>query len=195
MSLSGARIGRLSPIFPHGKAADGHCMWVCKCECGNEVVRQGNNLLSAAKAGHDSSCGCARPKPALKHGKHGSREYRSWLNMVRRCHSETDKDFRNYGARGIFVCPEWRISFATFYQDMGPAPARHSLDRIDVNGGYYKSNCRWADNITQARNKRNSHYVDWQGERLHINDVAVLLGISSGAAIMRLKRGKLYASA
>lgn len=96
-----------------------------------------------------------RDNPNYKHGMHGTLEYRSWKHMKGRCYNLRDNRYPEYGGRGISICPQWEASFETFYHDMGAAPGEgYSLDRIDVNGNYEPSNCRWADTLTQARNKR-----------------------------------------
>lgn len=91
------------------------------------------------------------------HGRTGSPEYRSWASMINRCTNATCKGFKYYGGRGIAVCDRWRTSFIDFLADMGERPAaRMSLDRIDVNGNYEPSNCRWATPLQQSRNARSN---------------------------------------
>jgi hypothetical protein len=94
----------------------------------------------------------------IRHGnrkpKSTTKEYRAWSGMVNRCHSKNGKVFAIYGGRGIAVCEQWRNSFTQFLEDMGKCPEDCSLDRIDVNGNYEPSNCRWANNITQNINRR-----------------------------------------
>ena len=85
------------------------------------------------------------------HGMSNTREYKAWQAMKKRCN---EKNNINYGGRGIKVCDEWRNSFLTFYNDMGDIPEGMSLDRIDVNGNYDPSNCRWATYSEQNINKR-----------------------------------------
>ena len=90
-----------------------------------------------------------------KHGMKGSAEYNCWFSMKKRCYNEKEQNYKYYGARGVTVCDRWRNSFLAFYEDMGKRPSKnHSLDRIDVNGNYEPSNCRWADQVTQNRNQR-----------------------------------------
>ena len=75
--------------------------------------------------------------------------------MIKRCEHKSNKAFKDYGGRGIKVCPEWRQSFEQFYKDMGHRPSdKHSIDRVDFNGDYSPSNCRWATQEIQDRNKR-----------------------------------------
>lgn len=114
--------------------------------------------------------GSTRPRGRRKHGDcvGGKRapEYITWRNMLKRCHNENDTAYDNYGGRGIRVCKRWRESYAAFLADMGRKPSScHSIDRIRVNRGYYPTNCRWADAVTQANNKRRKpRYKDstWQ---------------------------------
>lgn len=81
-------------------------------------------------------------------------EYAAWNNARQRCTKEHHPQYHNYGARGITMCAEWTRSFAQFFADMGPKPPGSSLDRIDNDGHYEKTNCRWADWTTQANNRR-----------------------------------------
>lgn len=90
----------------------------------------------------------------LKHSR-SSTEYSSWTNMKYRCYNKNCPQYEHYGARGITVCDRWLNSFDDFYDDMGKKPDKSmSLDRIDVNGNYEPSNCRWATSQQQSRNKR-----------------------------------------
>jgi hypothetical protein len=89
-----------------------------------------------------------------KHGKAYSSEYFRWSAMKARCYNPNSKLYRLYGARGITVCAEWLESFSNFYKDMGDCPKGYSLDRINVNEGYSKANCRWASNLEQGNNRQ-----------------------------------------
>jgi len=162
-NICGMQFGKLlalteSPV----RSTDGRIQWVCRCECGMDTVVPKNKLLS----GHTKSCGCLAIEKATqrildgvctskRHGMSGSTEYHIWENMLARCERPTAQGYKYYGGRGILVCDSWHI-FDNFYADMGPRPENLTLDRIDVNGNYEKSNCRWATMVEQAGNKRPS---------------------------------------
>lgn len=171
------------------RSADGHVMARFRCTCGAEVSAR----ASRVKNGYTRSCGCLSRdlKPARRHGGHGSPTYRSWQAALRRCHNPDDKDFPRWGGKGIAVCPEWRAGFDAFLRDMGPRPTGTTLDRIDPTQGYQPGNCRWATPLEQARNRSDLVVVDTPDGRMALVDYAARIGISKGAAHLRLKRGKL----
>lgn len=88
------------------------------------------------------------------HGKWKSREWNSWDHMKRRCYNSKDPKYKDYGARGIVVCERWLKSFAAFFEDMGDRPIGKSLDRINNNGNYEPSNCKWSTPTEQSNNRR-----------------------------------------
>ncbi len=137
----------------HGRTPDGHILSLWRCDCGAETAV----AFSRVKCGATKSCGClareVSSQQATKHGGRETREYSSWIAMRRRCLVETDKDYPQYGGRGISICPEWS-DFAIFLHDMGERPEGTSLDRIDASLGYAPSNTRWATDKTQGRNRR-----------------------------------------
>lgn len=128
----------------------------CVCDCGKEVVVR----MAHFRSGHTRSCGCSTYKMAGKSntthgatiGKNPSSEYTIWQGMKSRCLNSKNYLFKHYGGRGIYPCKRW-MEFENFLTDMGPIPSRNlSLNRIDNNGFYNKSNCEWATDKEQLRN-------------------------------------------
>lgn len=159
--LTGSRFGRLV-VLGRGGLHKNHRLWRCLCDCGQETGVIGVNL----KKGSTTSCGCFRRENqsaiqkvrGLKHGhaRNGARspEHQAWVDMRLRCTAPTCRFFEHYGGRGISVCARWD-DYAAFLADMGPRPSpKHSIDRIDVNGNYEPSNCRWATRDVQQHNVR-----------------------------------------
>ena len=160
--ITGQRYGRLVVIERAGSDREGKSLWRFKCDCGNETTI----TAKSAKSGNTTSCGCRRretlkelPIRSYKHGnnRRGQRasEYTIWSSMKSRCHNPNDNDFYLYGARGIAVCDRWQ-QFENFYADMGPRPPALTLDRINNDGNYEPSNCRWATAKEQRHNRRRS---------------------------------------
>lgn len=166
--------------------------WLCRCSCGVEKVVYSNSLIT----GRSSSCGCfAKEMASLNRMEHGhntrsgqSPTYKSWRNMLRRCTDPKHGSFKNYGGRGIKVCEEWK-TFDKFLADMGERESGKTLDRIDSNGNYEKSNCRWFDMKEQANNRTNNHHLTHNGETHTVSQWAEKLNISDGTIRARLFRG------
>ena len=161
--LNGLRVGRLVVISRADTEQNGGVRWRCSCDCGGETIVRSYSL----RVGRIRSCGCLGQERArtngFKNATHGhtrggkSSEYRTWLNMRRRCEDHRRAVFKYYGGRGIKVCAEWS-DFAAFLRDMGPRPfPKATIDRIDVNGHYEPHNCRWATWKQQQQNKRPRH--------------------------------------
>lgn len=120
------------------------------------------------------------------HGLRNSVEYSVWQDMLNRCRNPKVASYPNYGGRGIVVCQEW-YDFNTFYTDMGSRPSStHSIDRIDCNGNYTPENCRWATREEQYCNKRNNHFVTFNGSTKTVAEWSRYTGIKSATIYKRL---------
>lgn len=163
--MIGRRIGRLTVIKRGPNKPTGQKRWRCKCDCGKTKVIDAHSLI---RKNQTRSCGCLSAelsakrltgnKAKLRHGHsltgRVTSEYRTWQNIRRRCYRPTDKWYHNYGGRGIQVCSRW-FKFENFLTDMGRKPSpRHSIDRVDNDGNYEPSNCRWATPEEQTLNQR-----------------------------------------
>jgi len=111
--------------------------------------------------------------------------------MKSRCLDPGNKDYPKWGGAGITIHQEWIDSFEAFYRDVGPRPPGTSIDRINPEFGYHPGNVRWATPVEQARNRRDIVVVDTPHGRMPLVEYAEIVGITKGAAHMRLKRGKL----
>lgn len=183
INLVGKRFGHW--LVLHRTQGNG-TTWVCKCDCGTISSVNENSM----RRGLSTSCGCAPNIRALTHGKCGTSEYNIWNTMIRRCHTPTNTSYDNYGGRGITVCPRWRISFESFFSDMGPRPGpNYSIDRKDNNGNYSPDNCCWSTPEIQTRNKRNQHLITYGNRTLCLTDWAIELGVSRGTIFTRIQAG------
>lgn len=158
---TGKRYGRLTVLSRHG-SKNNRAVWKCRCNCGKIVFADSSNLV----IGDKKSCGCLYKetrKGGVKNTTHGHKKnnkesvtYRTWVNMRARCNNPNETGYEYYGGRGIKVCREWENSFEAFLRDMGCKPTGLTIERIDVNGNYNKSNCKWATTKEQSLNRRNS---------------------------------------
>lgn len=186
IDLTGKTFGRLTVIsYSHTKNRS--AVWNCICSCGGISKAYSHNL----KSGHAKSCGCGKIESRRTHGETGkTKEYSAWNKMLGRCLNRNNKNYIEYGERGITVCDRWRNSYSNFLLDVGRAPSpEHSLDRKDNNGNYEPGNCRWATRKEQGNNKRNNRLISLAGETKTLAEWVSLTGIARGAIEMRIKRG------
>ncbi len=179
--LSNQRFGRLAVLTYAGMKPVGlnrqFAQWHCQCDCGNSAIVTSLNL----KANVTKSCGCLQREVsgqrATTHGHYKSPEYRVWQAMLDRCRRPNSTVFKHYGGRGISVCDRWVTSFQHFWDDMGPCPVKHQLDRINNDGNYEPGNCRWATKEQNIANRRNTRLMELEGESLPCAEVARRTGI------------------
>lgn len=187
---TGVKYGLLTFINKTEKRTEhGTWFWKIKCDCGTELI----DIPNHAVTGRKKSCGCNKNRlikeARTTHGKSFSKEHNSWLSMKQRCLNPNTAKYHLYGGRGVGICKEWN-TFQQFYKDMGPAPVNTTIDRIDVNGNYEPSNCRWASPIVQANNIRSNKHVVLYGERLTYAQASRRLGIYPSAITNRCSKTK-----
>ena len=199
--LVGQRFGRLVVIEKETKdipkTSKPRVWWKCKCDCGNTVIVTTTRLVT----GVTKSCGCYRADVSAErmttHGcSHEDRLYNAWVNMRSRCFCKGNSSYKNYGARGISVCDEWKDYYEPFKEwamshGYDPAAKRGdcTLDRIDPNGDYCPENCRWVDMLVQGNNKRNNVHITMNGKIMTLSEASKEYGISDSTIRERLCRG------
>lgn len=187
INIIGNKYGRLTVLSENGKKGK-NILWLCKCDCGNEINAISYNL----KNGHTKSCGCLRNEVrAKKHSIHNeskSRLYRIWRHIKSRCLNPNVHHYKYYGERGIKICDEWKNSFMAFkeWSILNGYNDKLSIDRIDVNGDYEPSNCRWCDAKAQANNRTNNHKIEYRGEIKTLSEWSDILGIKEITLLKRI---------
>lgn len=203
IDLTGQKFGRLTVIKRVENDKYGTARWECKCVCGGKTITSTGHL----KSGHTKSCGCyskeiakekaLKNKYFYKHGLFSDKNYirlSHILNaMKKRCYDVNNKSYFNYGKRGIVICDEWLNSESGLFNFYNWAMQNGykdnlSIDRIDNNGNYEPSNCRWATAKQQANNKRSNHLITYDGQTYNITEWAEKKNIKPRVLLDRIRR-------
>lgn len=191
INLAGQKYGRWTIVELLGKNEKNELLIKCICDCGNERTLKLINI----KYGSSKSCGCLSKEVHSKHGLKKHPLFMVWCSMRQRCSYEKYPGFHRYGVRGIRVCEEWNNDFKTFH-DWAIANGWEvglSIDRIDNDGNYEPSNCRWATMLTQARNTSKNVMVEHEGEIKCLSEWAKVLNINLCRIARGIKRGHTLA--
>lgn len=191
--LTGKRHNRWMVLGP-ASTRNRHKYWLCRCDCGVVKAVSQCHLLS----GKSFSCGCFRSDViratahtwARTHGLTKTATYRAWSQAKTRCSNPRDRNYADYGGRGISMCSRWANSFEAFLADVGESPGKaYSIDRINNNGNYEPGNVRWATDLQQAQNKRGVRAVEINGEIACVAEWCRHLGIPRARVWSRLHKG------
>lgn len=190
--LTGKKFSRLSVLSFSRRGERRESFWNCICDCGNRVEVRATQLTS----GRSRSCGCyLREWASEKFTTHGFckgeriPEYAIWCGIKQRVCDTNHERFSDYGGRGISICSRW-LDFPNFLADMGSRPSDlHSIDRIDNNGNYEPTNCRWATDEEQANNKKSNRRFEIGGENLTYAQWGRRVGLRGSAIGERIAAG------
>lgn len=187
-NLTGKLFGEWTVLFraPNYTYSSGNSVvaWQCRCSCGTEKTVSAHSLTT----GQSVCCGCkGREKLRVRATRHGAtvgyrknkktKEYRAWSGAKSRCYNPKATGYANYGGRGIGMSPLWRKNFPKFLEDLGPCPAKHSLERIKNDRDYEPGNCRWASRLEQVNNRRNTVFIEINGTKIPLAEFARLNGL------------------
>lgn len=188
--MIGKKFNKLTVVSFY-KSINGRKYWNCICECGNTSIVCTRNLRSLRTI----SCGCLIEEHRYKkHGLTNTRLFTILKNMKGRCYNKNDKDYKNYGGRGITICDAWldkengMLNFYNWAINNGYSD-NLSIDRIDFNGNYSPDNCRWVSVKVQSNNKRDNFYVTYNNEKKTVQEWSELFGINKATLRGRLLRG------
>lgn len=189
--ISDQKFGRLTAVKLIGLSKSRKAVWLCKCDCGNSVEILSSSLIN----GQTKSCGCWQKEWSInKHTTHGGSKhplYTTWDRMMSRCYNSNDRNFKNYGARGIGVYEEWRKDPNKFYAYVSILPnfgdKNRTLDRVDNNKNYEPENLRWATARQQMRNSRINKNLTFDGKTQCLSAWAEELNIDKRTINGRLR--------
>jgi hypothetical protein len=170
----------------------GGSKWLFRCDCGNEKIAQRSHVTR----GLTSSCGCLWREMYTTHDMSRTPLYRRWMAMRRRCTNPNFKQFKDYGGRGISIAEEW-MDFPTFaaWSLANGYSENLELDRIDPDGNYEPSNCRWITHFENMQNMRRTTWLVVRGERMSISEASIKFGLTKSCIRWRLRRGDSHEEA
>lgn len=189
--MMGLRFGSLTVIDRAPSDRYGNAMWLCRCDCGKEIVTQGH----AMRNGHTRSCGHLQKEVAMANGTHHlskDRLYKVWSGMRQRCENPNNRAYRDYGAKGVTVCEAWK-DFEVFYRWMIAHGYRRGLtiDRIDNSKGYSPENCRLATRMQQNQNTSRTHKIECDGGFITAAQAGRAAGVSRSTVAKWARDGKV----
>lgn len=193
LELTGQRFGRLT-VLDFAYNDNGNTYWECLCDCGNRAIVRGVRL----KNGRTRSCGCIAKEIVTKRNKERAsglprdkRLYRIYHGMKTRCYNSNEAGYMRYGGRGITMCREWKDDFQSFQEwaFRSGYNSQLTIDRIDNDGDYSPSNCRWASIKQQGNNRRSNILLIYNGEQKTVSEWSDVLGIKRNTIYQRLRNG------
>lgn len=199
VDMTGRKYGRLTIIRMDGRDSRGNVTWLARCDHGDTAKRPVFKVVSGMRLreGGVRSCGClllessrANGRKCLRHGMSHHPLYQVWRNMKGRCLDEHRVDYSRYGGRGITICRAWLKSdnFLAWAKHSGYASGL-TIERRNNDRGYCPSNCYWAPQKVQVRNRRNTVHVKWRGVLKPVIDHCENAGIRYTVVMDRLNRG------
>jgi hypothetical protein len=189
--ISGCIFGRLTAISRQYQGEDGAWYWLCKCECGNEIICN----LGRLNSGNTKSCGCLKRDTTSslmrKHGMTKTKLGVVFKGIKQRCSNPKHIGYKNYGGRGIYVCEEWLNNSSLFFEWAAESGYEEGLviDRIDNDGPYSPENCRWVTPAKNSYNKRDTLFLTFNGRTLAVSEWAEELNINSKTIASRIRAG------
>jgi len=176
IDMVGQRFGKLTVLKRAGSDKGRNALWLCQYDDGEKRIIQGGTLRVGSNKGKF-------PRHGLSHTK----LHAVWRIMLDRCNNKNKKSYSCYGGRGITVCKRWH-NFLNFYNDMGECPEGLTIERIDNDGNYEPSNCKWATRQEQGNNTKTNVIINYNGQRLTIAQWARKIGINYQTLLCRIRR-------
>jgi hypothetical protein len=184
----GERFGKLV-IIEETKTSDNHRAYLCKCDCGVLRIIPPSRLVF----GNTLSCGCYGREIHTKHGLSKTPLYAVWKLMCKRCYDKTNKDFYLYGERDIKIFIEWKNDFKAFYSWAINNGWKKGLqiDRINNNGDYEPTNCRWVTSKVQSNNTRRNILVTYERKQYTLSQLCEKLNMNYSTIYYRITGMKM----